>query len=404
MNARRAPAACSCTRPRCPAAGSARTPTRSSTGWPPPARRGGRCCRSGRPTATARPTRRRRRSRPGRGCWPSRGRAVSRDEELDASASATAYWIDGLGALRPAAARVADQVRFDREWAALRAYAAERGVRLIGDVPIYVAPGGADQRAHPELFRDGARRRRAARRLHRQGPAVGQPALRLAGAAAPRLPLVGRAAARARSSSSTSRASTTSAASSPTGRSRRARATRCGGRWKRGPGARRVRRRRARARRELPLIAEDLGVITPAGRAAARRRSASPAWSCCSSASTPATRTARTGPRTTSSTRRLHGHPRQRHAARLVGRPRRRPAAGGPARSRRPASTRREVWWSLVRLAFGSRPRLAMVQAQDVLGLGSEARMNVPGRTGGNWRWRLEAGQLGDREAEGSGP
>ena len=48
-----------------------------------------------------------------------------------------------------------DQVRFDREWNALRAYAAERGVRLIGDVPIYVAPGGADHRTWPELFRPG---------------------------------------------------------------------------------------------------------------------------------------------------------------------------------------------------------------------------------------------------------
>ena len=35
-----------------------------------------------------------------------------------------------------------------------RAYAHERGVRLIGDVPIYVAPGSADHIRHPELFRD----------------------------------------------------------------------------------------------------------------------------------------------------------------------------------------------------------------------------------------------------------
>jgi 4-alpha-glucanotransferase len=50
---------------------------------------------------------------------------------------------------------VADQVRFEREWGALRAYAADRGVRIIGDVPIYVAPGSDDHRAHPELFLDG---------------------------------------------------------------------------------------------------------------------------------------------------------------------------------------------------------------------------------------------------------
>src|ERR687887_440163 len=39
---------------------------------------------------------------------------------------------------------VADQVRFEREWAALRSHAAARGVRLLGDVPIYIAPGSAD--------------------------------------------------------------------------------------------------------------------------------------------------------------------------------------------------------------------------------------------------------------------
>ena len=44
------------------------------------------------------------------------------------------------------------QVRFEREWGALRTYASERGVRIIGDVPIYVAADGCDHRSHPELF------------------------------------------------------------------------------------------------------------------------------------------------------------------------------------------------------------------------------------------------------------
>ena len=48
-----------------------------------------------------------------------------------------------------------------------------------------------------------------------------------------------------------------------------------------------------------------------------------------------------------------------------------------------------EPWWSLIRLAFASPARLAMVQAQDVLGLGGEARMNLPGTKGGAWRWAL---------------
>ena len=36
----------------------------------------------------------------------------------------------------------------------------------------------------------------------------------------------------------------------------------------------------------------------------------------------------------------------------------------------------------------------AIVPAQDLLGLGSEARMNHPGREKGNWRWRLPASDL----------
>ena len=54
----------------------------------------------------------------------------------------------------------------------------------------------------------------------------------------------------------------------------------------------------------------------------------------------------------------------------------------------------RQPWWSLIRLALRSPARVAMVQAQDVLGLGSEARMNDPARAGGSWRWRMEAGAL----------
>jgi 4-alpha-glucanotransferase len=54
----------------------------------------------------------------------------------------------------------------------------------------------------------------------------------------------------------------------------------------------------------------------------------------------------------------------------------------------------REPWWDLMSLALGSPSRLCMLQAQDVLGLGSQARMNTPGTAGGQWRWKLEPGQL----------
>src|SRR5215210_6112262 len=79
---------------------------------------------------------------------------VSKAEELDFRAR-EAFWIEEWARFGPRGG-IADQVRFDREWGALRAYAKDRGVALIGDVPIYVAPGSADHRAHPELFQDGA--------------------------------------------------------------------------------------------------------------------------------------------------------------------------------------------------------------------------------------------------------
>src|SRR3954447_16777072 len=47
---------------------------------------------------------------------------------------------------------------------------------------------------------------------------------------------------------------------------------------------------------------------------------------------------------------------------------------------------------ALVRLAYASTARLAVVPAQDLLGLGSEARMNTPGVPDGNWTWRADPG------------
>jgi len=44
--------------------------------------------------------------------------------------------------------------------------------------------------------------------------------------------------------------------------------------------------------------------------------------------------------------------------------------------------------WDLIRAAFASVADRAIVPMQDVLGLGTEGRMNVPGRTGANWDWR----------------
>ena len=48
--------------------------------------------------------------------------------------------------------------------------------------------------------------------------------------------------------------------------------------------------------------------------------------------------------------------------------------------------------WALIRLALASTARLAVVPAQDLLGLGSESRMNTPGTARGNWTWQAPAG------------
>ena len=53
-----------------------------------------------------------------------------------------------------------------------------------------------------------------------------------------------------------------------------------------------------------------------------------------------------------------------------------------------------EIHWDMIALALRTPARTAIVPLQDVLGLGSEARMNVPGRPWGNWQWRFGWEQL----------
>jgi len=50
----------------------------------------------------------------------------------------------------------------------------------------------------------------------------------------------------------------------------------------------------------------------------------------------------------------------------------------------------REIHWDMIRAALASVADVAIIPAQDLLGLGSEARMNLPGTAEDNWRWRLE--------------
>ena len=53
-----------------------------------------------------------------------------------------------------------------------------------------------------------------------------------------------------------------------------------------------------------------------------------------------------------------------------------------------------KIQWAMIRALMSSVADTVLIPMQDVLGLGGEARINLPGRMGGNWKWRYEHGQL----------
>ncbi|MBV9282731.1 MAG: 4-alpha-glucanotransferase [Chloroflexi bacterium] len=57
-----------------------------------------------------------------------------------------------------------------------------------------------------------------------------------------------------------------------------------------------------------------------------------------------------------------------------------------------------DIAWDMIRLAFASAAVMAVVPLQDVLRLGSGARMNTPGTSYGNWQWRFVPGQIGQEQ------
>ena len=305
---------------------------------------------------------------------------VSR-EEADAFRERHAYWIDDWvvhgGSLE-------DQVRFEREWQGLRAYATERGVRVFGDMPIYVADGSADYVAHPKLFQRGAVAGVPPDSFAKTGQLWGNPlydwtAMRADGyrwwierfrRAFDLVDLTRVDHFRGFVAYWAVPARNTTAVE---------------GTWRRGPGAD-LFHAVERELGALPVVAEDLGVITE-----------------------PVVRL-----------RRELGYPGMVVLQFGVGR--------DPGNQHLPAnhhehsvaytgthdndttvgwweslSEKDREWseldpadpaWSLIGAAWGSRAALAIAPLQDVLRLGNEARMNLPGTEHGNWEWRFSAGDL----------
>ena len=325
-------------------------------------------------------------------CWPGLlgdpGAKVSLDEE-DAFRAREAYWIDGWAALAGGRRAVHDQVRFEREWSALRAYATSAGVRLIGDIPIYVAPGGADERTWPQFFRDDEVSGVPPDAYSDAGQLWGNPLYDW-----PRLQRTGyrwwverlrRTFAHYDLARLDHFRGLVAYWAVPAG-ARDAR----GGRWKRGPG-RALLDACTRELGPLPLIGEDLGVITPAVRAL-RDELQLPGMLVLQFGFDP------DDPR---GPHRMENH--RKRSLVYTATHDSDTAAGWYATL--PADQRAAVdaavkpfsgpfHWRFIALNASSVAQLAMVQAQDVLGLGTEGRMNVPGRATGSWRWRMAPGAL----------
>jgi 4-alpha-glucanotransferase len=306
------------------------------------------------------------------------------ESEVEELVARQAYWIGGWARFAGRGA-LADQVRFEREWKTLRAYARDRGVRLIGDVPIYVADVGADVETWPELFAHGAVAGAPPDALSASGqlwgnPLYDWPAHRAAGYRwwVERFRRTFELVDLARIDHFRGFVSYWAVPE------RHKTAKR--GRWQRGPG-----RELFDAVGDLPLIAEDLGVITPAVyRLRDELRLPGMAvllWAFGSGRNNP-------------------------HAPRNI-RPRQvvytsthdtDTAAGwfGKLSKRKQRETGldpAQPHWGLIDMALGSRASLAMIPAQDVLGLGSDAQMNRPGTAVDNWQWKLKRGQLTDELA-----
>ncbi len=289
------------------------------------------------------------------------------------------------------------QFALSRQWARLKSYAHAEGVRLIGDVPFFVSPDSSDVWVNPDLFLlDEQRRPRFVAGVppdyfSAQGQLWGNPvydwdALRRTGyrwcidrlrVLLTRVDVIRLDHFRAFS------AAWHVPAGAPTAES---------GRWVLGPGAEFFRAVESELG-GLPFIAEDLGLITP-DVYALRDWFHLPGTRVLQFAfdGTPqnpylphkyvANTVAYTG---------THDNPTARGWF-----------EGLPEYQRqnlwnylkRPPGDSSEAAPALMHLAWSSPAALAIAPLQDLLNLGEEARMNVPGLAQGNWAWRCTEGML----------
>jgi 4-alpha-glucanotransferase len=295
------------------------------------------------------------------------------------------------------------QYTFDRQWTALRAHCAARGVLLLGDVPIFVPLDSADVQDNPRLFRLDARGRPDVVTgvppdcFSTTGQLWGHPHYRWS-----EHRRTGYAWWVARIRENLARFDALRIdhfvgfvhAYEIAGSAR----TAMRGTWKPTPG-REVLEAVERACGRLPLVAEDLGAVTPEV-VALRERFGLPGMKLVHNAFYgpasgdlpslhPVDCVAYPGTHDNDTTlgwwRTLPADARARYAA-YVG------AAGVRA-------AQGSLPGSMVQATLQSPARTAIVAMQDFLGLGGDARMNTPGKGSGQWCWRMAPDALLGRGA-----
>ena len=307
----------------------------------------------------------------------------------------------GDGMLAFAKAEMADEVEyhqfaqflFFRQWAALRKFANAKGVRLIGDIPIFVSPDSADVWGNPKLFQlDGALRPKVVAGVPPDyfsptGQLWGNPvydwdAHRETGFAwwLARVKTTLELVDVIRLDHFRGFAAGWQVAAGET--------TALHGQWAPGPGADLFTKLRAELG-DLPLIAEDLGEITP-DVYALRDNFKLPGMKVLQFAFDEPKNVFLPHNYTTSCVVYTGTHDNDTTRGWYA------TAGDGPKYwLHRYMHTRPDtVADDLMTMAWASVAEIAIAPLQDLLNLGSEARMNTPGLAEGNWQWRMWPGAM----------
>jgi 4-alpha-glucanotransferase len=298
------------------------------------------------------------------------------------------------------------QFQFFQQWSQLKSYCHERGIKMMGDIPIFVAHDSADVWAYPELFLlqpDGSLAAQAGvppDYFSATGQLWGNPLYRWDVMARQGYSWWIKRFRSALNLVDIIRLDHFRGFEAywqiPAGE-----ATAVNGSWVKGPGGE-LFEAVQKALGDLPVVAETLGVITPEVTAL-RDRFGFPGMGILQFAFGVDPQSPEFKP-----------HNYHRHFVVYTGTHDNDTTLGwwtsqGAGDSTRTAENiraereftckylatdGRDMNWVMIQTILASVANVAIIPLQDVLGLGSEARMNLPARPSGNWQWRFRTGQL----------